>query len=536
MVQTSTALFRLAVMGSAVFDGGSRRRPRRLGGGTGLPLPPDGRRSAATLALVALVAFVSTVDNTVVVAAAPTIGADLGMDLSALQWLGIAYMLPYGGLLLASGALLDRGGDRVLLAGFAVFAAGSALGGTSGTAGGVLAARVVQGVAAALVVPGTLRLVRTALRPGLRAVGATVWTAALATALALGPWLGGALAEHAHWSWIFLGHLPFVVLGGLLVPLASDGRRGPRRHPVPVGNALAATASLFLLTAAVLAATDASAGIGRSLALGVAGCVAGIAFVLGERRAPRPLIPRRLLRERAFSQANGVLLLWGMGTSGVVFATPLVHQEFLGMSPSAASLPLTAVAGAVIVTTPLVPVLSRRWGPGRTVAAGMAVVAAGMGALAAVSHIPEVGPRLVGLVVVGVGSALTTPLTAHALDAVAEDDAGTASGLLTAAREVSGALGIAVTGLVVSLVGASRADEGVPAGPALTHGYTAALVLAAVSQLAGAVLASRMPRPHARSPAGEPTTPPATSTPPASAATSAPPAPSATSEPPGLGR
>ncbi|SHF16776.1 MFS transporter [Streptoalloteichus hindustanus] len=410
-------------------------------------------RHVATLAVVALVAFVSTVDNTVVVAAAPTIGRDLGMGLSSLPWLSIGYMLPYGGLLLVAGALVDRGGNRVLLAGLAVFAGGSLLGGLAQTAEAVLTARVVQGIAAALVVPGTLRLVRTALDPRWRTPGAAIWTAAVATALALGPWLGGFLTEHAHWSWIFLGHLPLLLAAGLLVPRVGDSAV---RRPAPTR-------------------------------------VSG---------APTSTVASRLRRNPIFLGANAVLLLWGLGTSGVVFYTPLLHQDFLGMSPGRASLPLSVVAVAVIATTPLVPAIQRRLGPARTVALGLTGVAAGMTAVAAVNHVPSVEPRLVGLLVVGVGSALTTPLTAHALDVVDAEDAGVASGLLTAAREVSAAAGIALTGAVLALVNAGQTTG--LTGPELARGYTAGLVLAAAAQLAGAALAPRLLRPRVRSPATEP--------------------------------
>ncbi|NBH09433.1 MFS transporter, partial [Amycolatopsis sp. SID8362] len=159
-----------------------------------------------------------------------------------------------------------------------------------------------------------------------------------------------------------------------------------------------------------------------------------------------------LTGNRVFTGSLGLQLLWGLGISGIFFFTPLLHQEFLGLGPVGAGLPLVLVAVAVIAATPLVPRAVARHGPLRTVAGGLAVVGAGLLALAAVNRIPDVWPRVPGLVLIGAGSAFTVPMTSHALDVVAERHSGTASGLLTAARELSSALGVALIGAVLTAV------------------------------------------------------------------------------------
>jgi MFS family permease len=383
----------------------------------------------ALLVVAALTGFVTTLDNTIIAAAAPSIGRELGLSLASLQWIGIAYMLPYAGLLLPAGRLLDRfGRRRLVMAGCAVFAAGAVLGGVARTSEWLLTARVVQGVAAAFVVPGTLSLIRTELPAGRRDSAIAAWTAALAAALALGPWLGGVLAEYLHWSWIFYANLPFAVAA--MVFLAST----PRERHTPVRGSWSG-----------------------------------------------------LVTNRVFAGSNALVLLWGLGISGIVFFTPVAYQESLGLGPAAAALPLVVVAAGVIVTTPFVPLVTRALGPRRTVTFGLLVLAAGLLQLALVHDETTMAPRLLGLVLAGVGSAATAPLTTYALDQIGTGDAGTASGVLTTTRELSSALGVALIGAVLTSVASSTG---------MAAGYTAALVVAAVLQLAGAALAPVVLRPR----------------------------------------
>ncbi|MEV6918305.1 MFS transporter [Amycolatopsis sp. NPDC051106] len=445
-----------------------------------------------TLALIALGAFVTTLDNTIVAAGAPSIARDLGLDLGTLQWVALGYMLPFAGLLLVAGTLIDRWGHRAtLLAGLLAFGIGAAAGGLAGSVGLLVAARVLQGAAAAFLVPGLLSLLRSNLDARGRTLGAAVWTASLAAALALGPALGGLLSEYLGWAWIFYVNLPFVAAMLVLLPGTVPPGRNPSGPRPAAGAMTVATASLVLLTAALVElAEDARTGI----ALLAAGTALGLGFVLRERRARERLVPADLTGNRVFAGSLAVQVLWGLGISGIVFFTPLLHQEFLGLDPVRAGLPLALVAVAVVAATPAVPGAVARFGPRRTVAAGLAVVACGLLGLAAVNHVAAVLPRLPGLVLIGAGSAFTTPLTSHALDVVAQRRSGTASGLLTASRELSSALGVALIGAVLTVVRTMRLDAGAAPGAALAAGYTAGLLAAAGLTLTGALLAVRVLR------------------------------------------
>ncbi|MFI6307529.1 MFS transporter [Amycolatopsis thailandensis] len=447
-----------------------------------------------TLVMIALGAFVTTLDNTIVAAGAPSIARDLALDLPTLQWVSIGYMLPFAGLLPVAGTLVDRWGQAATLrAGLLAFGAGAAVGGLATTAWLVISARVLQGAAAAFLVPALLSLLRTNLDERRRAVGATVWTACLAVALALGPTLGGVLSEYLGWGWIFFVNLPFVTAMLALLRKVAVAGRDPAAGRPAVLSMLVATTGMVLVTAAVVELGEGDVLVPAMS--GVAGTGFAIWFVLRERRARDRLVPGELTGQRVFSGALVVQLLWGLGVSGVFFFTPLLHQESLGLGPVLAGSPLVVVAIAVVAATPLVPWAVPRFGPHRTVAAGLATVAVGLLAVAAVNHVPEVLPRIPGLVLIGAGSALTTPLTSYALEIVAERHAGTASGLLTASRELSSALGVALIGAVLAVVRTARLDEG--AVSALADGYTAGLLTAAGLEILGALLSLRLLNPRA---------------------------------------
>jgi MFS family permease len=462
------------------------------------PLAAGGRAVGRTLAVIALGAFITTLDNNIVAAGVPSIARDLSLGFAALQGISIGYMLPFASLLLVAGTLVDRWGQRAtLLGGLAAFGLGAVLGGLAHTGWLLIGARILQGMAAAFLVPALLSLLRTNLDTKQRAIGATLWTASLAVALALGPTLGGLLSEYLGWSWIFFCNVPFVAVVAALVPsTASATGRGDRARPAFAGMVLV-TAGLVLVTVGLVGlGGESSSRSAVPVVVIAAGLVALLVFSLRERRSAVRLMPASLLGQRVFVGGLIVQLLWGLGVSGVFFFTPLLHQESLGLSPLMAGVPLVLVAVAIMAVTPSVPWAVARFGPHRTVFAGLLVVALGLLAVAAVNGIPEVPPRIPGLLLIGAGSALTTPLTSFALEMVDERHAGAASGLLTASRELSSALGVALIGAVLTAVRGADLLRGVHPGPALANGYTAGLLVAAALELLGAALALRIFRPR----------------------------------------
>ena len=401
------------------------------------------RRGSWPLAACAIgvAAFLTTIDNTIVNVALPSVQRDLRMSLPQLQWVVTGYLLTFAVLMLPGGRLADRYGTRrVLLAGLAVFTAASALAGTAPGAAVLLAARAVQGVGAALVLPAGLALVAAAPTARQRDAGAAVWMAALATALATGPVVGGWLTQHLGWHWIFLVNIP-VGLAGLLfgwlgVPGSAPGPAGPLR-------------------------------------------LAG------------------LLRVRAFAGGVAASVLWGAGVNGVLFYTSLFLQRAAGFSATRTGLVFLPLAALVVLVAPLTPRLAARFGAAATVATGLVLVAAGLAAVALVRDQATMTRLLPGLAAIGIGSALTVPLTSTALAAVPPARTGVASGLLAVAREASGLVGISALGLIVT-AGHPVPPHG-PLGAGFITGSGAALLTAAGLALIAAVIA-RMTLPVARYP------------------------------------
>ncbi|EWC61579.1 putative transmembrane efflux protein [Actinokineospora spheciospongiae] len=431
------------------------------------------------LTTIASVAFLSSADNSVVSAAAPSVAVEMGLGTAATQGITVAYMLPFAGLLLAAGPVVDRYGERAMLRlGLFAFTVGTLLAGSARSFELLLAGRVVQGLAAAVLVPATLSLVRTRLAPDDRPKAAATWTVALASALALGPALGGFIAATVHWSWVFWGFLPFLLFSWLIVP--PPGPRSVAKGADPLSTALAA-AAMLAVTGALLVIADAP---GWAAPLALTAALAAVAFAMRDRRSARPVLPRQLIANPVFRTALIIQSLWGLGVTGVTVVTPLVHQRWLGLDPATAALPLVAVAFALVFTAPFVPRVLARFGPSRTVGGGMLVVALGLVLVAVVNGSPAVLPRLPGLVLIGFGSAFTVPLTTTALDVVEDRVAGVASGVLSAAREFAGALGVALT---AALMGGGVAD-----GEALADGYTRTLLAAAALQVVAVLLSPKL--------------------------------------------
>jgi EmrB/QacA subfamily drug resistance transporter len=466
-----------------------------VGGGTGT-------RQRLTLVAVALAAFVTALDNTVVNVALPAIGADLHLDRAGLEWVGAAYLLTFAGLLLPGGRVTDLWGRRTCLAaGMAVFTLSSALAAWSPTGWVLVASRAVQGIGAAVLLPAALAVLAADLDPAVRRVAAGVWTAAIAVALSVGPVAGGALTQLAGWRWVFTVNVPIGVLT-IAVALATlppgrtvaagtttpgDGVRGWRALDLP-----------GLLTSAVglLAATGAlvewNVEGGGSAAVRVAVVVSALswaAFVDVERRSAHPLIPVSLWRRRAFTGGSAAQVLWGLGINGILFFTSMYLQGVLGLGPTAAGLVFVPIAVAVAVAVLPAGKLTDRFGAAGTVAAGMVVVSVGLVAVALADPGHGVAGVLPGLVLVGLGSGLTTPLTDGVLAVVPAERAGVASAVISAAREMSGVLGIAVVGLALTAVESAQRRAGVPARAAFLDGYRCGLAIAAPAVLAGALMA-----------------------------------------------
>jgi DHA2 family methylenomycin A resistance protein-like MFS transporter len=447
-----------------------KRKERRLAPGTRASPSPVLTLTAALLGFALI-----TLDASVVNVALPAIGSALGGGMSGLQWVVDAYTLAFAALMLSTGAFADRAGaSRAYALGIAVFTLASAACGLAPSLPALIGARVVQGIAAAVVLPASLALVRQAYAdPARRARAVALWAAGGSAAVALGPVAGGALTTAWDWRGIFFVNLP---LGAVALTLLIRAPRSARRPaPLDLPGQLTAVVALTALTFAVIE------GGGTGLAALAVALVAAAVFFRVEARHPHPVVPLGLFRDRTVSVAVAAGAAVSVAFYGVVFLFSLFFQQVQGRSALYAGvmfLPMTCLIG---VTNVFAGRLAAGHGARLPMVLGQSLAAVGLVVLLVVDASTD--PVLVAVLLVptGLGCALTVPpLTAAMMEAVPSERAGLAAGVLNSARQVAGGLGIALFGTLVS----GGFTAGMRAGLAL--GATLLAVTAAVSfRLAG---------------------------------------------------
>jgi EmrB/QacA subfamily drug resistance transporter len=442
-----------------------------------------------TFAIVSVALFMVVLDNLVVTTALPSIRAELGGGVQALEWTVNAYTLTYAVLLLTGAALGDRFGRRRMFAiGLGVFTLASAAAALAPGTGALIAARAVQGAGAAIVTPLTLTLLSEAFPPEKRGLALGAWSGISGLGVALGPLVGGAVVEGISWHWIFWLNVP---IGLAVAPLAL--RRltesyGPAKRLDPPGLALGGLGLLGVVYG-IVRGNELGWKSPTILASLIAGAVLLSGFVAWELRAPAPMLPMRFFRSRAFSAANGVSLAMYFGVFGSIFLLAQFFQVVEHMSPLQAGLRTLPWTGMPMLIAPLAGLLSDRIGSRPLMAAGLALQSGAIAWLASVSA-PDVpySQLVVPFVMAGTGMALVFAPTANAvLAAVRPQEAGQASGATNAIREVGGVLGIAVLASVFSAHGSYASPE------AFTNGMTSAIWVGAAVLGVGALLALLVP-------------------------------------------
>jgi EmrB/QacA subfamily drug resistance transporter len=471
-------------------------------------LAPKSRRA---LIPIALAASITALDTTVVTVAAPSIRNDLHLSLTDLEWMATSYVLAFASLLLVGGRLTDiLGRRRMLQWGMATFAIASIVVAMAPDRTMLLVGRGVQGIGAAIVVPAVLAMLAADLPEEDRHLGSGVFAASAAGSLALGPVFGGVVSEHWHWSWIFWLNLPVVAITVFSVrwaipALADAGERISRREwwlrldlPGLVFSSLALGGVTYALLEGQQLGLE-SPLIWSAVGLSVASLICA---VICERRAAYPLLELELLRHPVVAGGTGVQIIWGLAINGVFFFMSLFLQDVLAMSPTVAGLCFMPLAFSIVFAVPLSAWAARRWGAHRTIGVGMIMVTLGLWVGTWPGPGADIRHLLPGFLLVGVGTALTTPIASAMLSAVPPERAGVVSAVVSVAREVSGALGIAVMGSVLVLRQTAAAEGGAPAQEAFLSGYRTAVWLAGVLCAVGAVIAWRWMDTRAHPPIG----------------------------------
>jgi len=432
--------------------------------------PVNPRRWSALMVLCFSLLVIG-LDNTILNVALPTLERDLDASSSQLQWIVDAYMLVFAGLLLTAGALGDRfGRKRALTFGLLVFGTGSALASIASSAETLIATRALMGVGGAFIMPSTLSILTATFPPHERPKAIGIWAGVSGIGIAIGPVTGGWLLEHADWGAIFLVNLPFVAFallaGRWLVPESADP--AAPRLDLP-GFGLSIVGLTALVWAIIEAPSQGWTSPATLAGFGIAMAALG-AFATWELRFSHPMLDFRLFRNPRFSGASAAITLIFFALFGTIFLLTQFLQAVLGYSALEAGLRTTPVALGLILGGPLSAKLSGRFGARVVVAAGLLIVAVGLGLITQFSTTS--GSALVGISLLvlgfGMGTAMA-PATDSVMGSLPLAKASVGSAVNDATRTTGGALGVAVLGSLLS--SGYRADmeeavAGLPEGAA----------------------------------------------------------------------
>jgi EmrB/QacA subfamily drug resistance transporter len=444
-------------------------------------------RTAWTFAVTSAALFMASLDNLVVTTALPSIRAHLHASLEGLQWTVNAYTLTFAVLLLTGATLGERyGRRRMFVLGLGLFTAGSAAAALAPGIGWLVAARAVQGVGAAIVIPLTLTLLSAAVPPRRRGLALGAWGAVGGLAIAIGPLVGGAVVEGASWQWIFWLNVP---IGVALLPIARarlTESYGPSTS-LDLPGLVLASLGLLGIVLGVVRGNDHGWTSLTVLPPIVIGTLLVAAFIAWELRAREPMLPMHLFRSRGFTVTNAASLLMFFGMFGSIFLLAQFLQVVQHYSPLEAGLRTLPWTAMPVFVAPIAGALSDRIGGRSLLVAGLALQATGLAWLAAVTSPTVPYATLVpAFVISGIGMSLFfAPVANVVLSSVRRDQEGIASGANNAIRELGGVFGIAVLGAVFSAHGSYASGTEFVAGlaPAVWVGAAAVAVAAGAALL-----------------------------------------------------
>ena len=443
----------------------------------------DSRAKWLALTVLAIAQFMVVLDVTIVNVALPAIQTDLGFSAEGLQWVVNGYTLTFGGLLLLGGRMSDiLGRRRLFLIGLGLFTAASLAGGFATSETTLIAARAIQGIGAALLSPAALALLTVTFPAGReRNIALGVWGALAGIGGTLGVVAGGVLVDSLGWEWIFFVNVPVAAVAMLAAPaFITESRRHQQDSSFDIAGAVLGTAGLFALVGGVIRSEASGWGSAEVLGLFGSAIILLAAFVVVEARAKDPLVPLRLFRVRGLSVSAIALALNGGAFLGMFFLTALFLQQVHGDTALQAGVHFVPMGIAAIASAVIGAQLVTRFGTRAAYLGGTAVGAVGLLLLSQAGvDSGYAGGLLPGLIVFGLGLPLVG--VANQIAAVAEvphEDAGAASGIITTAFQVGGALGLAL----ISTAATTRTGDALAAGAAqadaLAAGFERGMLIA----------------------------------------------------------
>src|SRR4051812_5218010 len=431
------------------------------------------------LAVLGIAYLMVVLDVAIVNVALPSIQSDLGFTPENLQWVVSGYALTFGGFLLLGGRAGDLlGRRRIFMAGLALFSATSLVCGLATSDGMLVAARVLQGAAGALLAPSVFSIVMVTFAEGReRNLALGILGGIAGSGAAIGVLLGGVLTEYAGWEWIFFVNVPIGFGALALVPrLVQESKlENARRHFDALG-AVVITASLLMLVYALTQANSAGWSSLQTIGLIILSVVLMGVFVVVEQRSPAPLVPLSFFRNRTPTGAN--IIGFGLGTSifGMFFLLSLYMQQVLGFSALKTGVGYLAVALTAVVASGISQALVTRLGVKPVLATGLGLLTAGLLYFTQISVDGSyVSDLLPGFLLVGVGLGFSfVPVSIAALAGISHREAGLASGLINTTQNIGGAVGLAILTTVSTTHTENAIKSGTDRLTALTEGFSLA--------------------------------------------------------------
>src|SRR5438105_176315 len=442
-------------------------------------------QSIWTLALTGIAFFMVALDSLVVVTALPAIQRELHASLATLEWTVNAFTLAYAAGITTAAALGDRfGRRRLFLMGLVLFSVASAACAVAPSATLLIAARAIQGLGAAVIMPLSLTILVSAFGPKRRAAIVGIWGGIGGLAIASGPLVGGAVTQGLDWHWIFWVNVPIGVVATVLARFRLAESRGPAtRLDLPAATLVSSGAVAIVW--GLIRSGDVGWGSAQVVASLIGGVILVAAFLVWEWRETDPMLPLRLFGSRSFAAAN----LTGFLMAGAIFSAAFLMSQYfqfaLGYSPLATGLRLLPWTATPLLIAPLAGVLADRIGARPVLAVGMLLQGVGLAWIAAVAAAGEGYIDLViPLVIAGVGISMALPVAPTAvLSAVHPQDMGKASGVNSTLQRFGAAFAIAIAAAVF----AANGHLGTPIS--FTAGFRPALALVAGLSAVGAVTA-----------------------------------------------
>jgi EmrB/QacA subfamily drug resistance transporter len=441
---------------------------------------------AWTLIAASLALTMAFLDALVVTTALPTLRSSLHSGLADLEWTVNAYNLAFACLLLTGAALGDRfGRRRMFCAGLVLFLVASVLAGSASTVDVLIAARAVQGIGAAIMVPLTLTLVLEAYPPERQNFAIAVWSGVAALSGALGPVVGGAVLQTISWHWIFWINVPVGLAVLSVAGLRFRESRGGHPSLDVVGVCLA-TAGLFGVTWAIIRTDTLSWGSGAVVAPLAGGAFVLVAFLLWEHRSPHPMLPLALFRDRGFSATNGVSFCLMAGLFGALFLMSQFFQTAQGRTPLQTGAALLVWSAWGVFVAPTAGRLAGRYGNRPFMLTGLVLETAALAALATLARRDTPYLELAPLLALsGIGLSMVFPtLAGEVMSSVEPAQMGIASGTNNALRELGGVFGVAVLATVFNRPGVYSSPD------TFVAGFRSALWVAVAFSAAGIPLAA----------------------------------------------